>query len=101
LPVAEVSELLAGSVAAFVGYPAPFLPKSGVFAAYCAHRVLPICAWPWPRRQVEPPPPFWTPRQDGEVRWDDLQELADRAHAWYGGHALSHHAAAYQGLLFP
>lgn len=98
LPNAEVSKLLAGSLAGFIGYPAPFLAKSTIFAAYCAHRVLPICAWPRPRRDTlpaEPPPPFWTPGDDA------LQEIADRAHAWYGGHDVGHHAATYGGLLFP
>jgi hypothetical protein len=102
LPGAEVSELLAGSLAGFIGYPAPFLPKSTIFAAYCAHRVLPVCAWPWPRSGAEPAPPFWTPRPgSGMGRDEDLEELAGRAHAWYGGHALSRHAAVYEGLLFP
>jgi hypothetical protein len=101
LPAAEVSELLAGSLAGFIGYPAPFLPKSTIFAAYCAHRVLPVCAWHRPLR-CETAPPFWTPRPGGGMRRDDdLEELAGRAHAWYGGHALSHHAVAYEGLLFP
>lgn len=101
LPETEVSALLAGSLAGFVAYPAPFLPKSTIFAAYCAHRMLPVCAWPRPRREAEPLPPFWIP--DGRMpdAANSLQGLADRAHAWYGGHALSHHAAAYEGLLFP
>jgi hypothetical protein len=102
LPGAEVSELLAGSMAGFVGYPAPFLPKSTIFAAYCAHRVLPVCAWPRLRHDAEPAPPFWTPRPGGGMRRDeDLEELASQAHAWYGGHALSRHAAVYESLLFP
>jgi hypothetical protein len=102
LPGAEVSELLAGSLAGFLAYPAPFLPKSTIFAAYCAHRVLPVCAWPQAQRDAEPAPPFWAPRPGGGIRRDDdLEDLAGRAHAWYGGHDLSHHAAAYEGLLFP
>jgi hypothetical protein len=92
LPGAEVSALLAGSLAGFIGYPAPFLPKSTIFAAYCAHGMLPVCAWPWPRRKVEPAPPFWRPGSD-------VQETADRARAWYGGHDLERHAALYRGLL--
>ncbi len=99
LPPAEVSELLTGSLAGFVGYPAQLLSKSGVFAAYCAHRVLPICAWP--RHGAEPAAPAWMPREAADVRPDHLQDLADRAHAWYGGHDLRHHAAAYSDLLFP
>jgi hypothetical protein len=97
LPGAEVSALLAGSLAGFIGYPAPFLPKSTIFAAYCAHGMLPVCAWPWPRRKVEPAPPFWRP--DAGVRGSDLQETADRARSWYGGHDLERHAALYRGLL--
>ncbi len=45
LPAAEVSRLLLGSLAGFVAYPAYFLPKSTIFAAYCAHGVLPVQAW--------------------------------------------------------
>lgn len=101
LPDAEVSALLLGSVAGFVAYPAPFLPKSTIFAAYCAHRALPVCAWPRPRREAEPLPPFWTPQSGTAARWDDLQAIADRARAWYSGHDLDRHAASYLSLLFP
>jgi hypothetical protein len=99
-PAAEVSALLAGSVAAFAAYPPPFLPKSTIFAACCAHRALPVCAWPRPRRDPGPVPPFWRPG-NGAVSWEELQAVADRAHAWYGGHSLDRQAAAYGDLLFP
>lgn len=101
LPASRVSELLAASRAGFIAYPAPFLAKSGIFAAYCAHRLLPVCAWRWPRRRVEPAPPFWAPRKGSEASPVSLQELADRAQAWYEGHSLSQHAATHAGLLFP
>ena len=103
LPAAEVGNLLADSLAGFIAYPAPFLSKSTIFAAYCAHRVLPICAWSGRSSQpeVEPGTPFWQPRLGADVRAERLQELADRAHAWYRGHALDRQAALYQGLLFP
>ena len=45
LPAAEVGELLGSSLAGFVAYPAYFLPKSTIFAAYCAHGMLPVQAW--------------------------------------------------------
>jgi hypothetical protein len=102
LPGAEVSTLLAGSLAGFIGYPVPFLPKSTIFAAYCAHGVLPVCAWPWPRRNVnrpEPEPPFWRPGRDAGGSLSQCQETADRARGWYAGHDLEHHAALYRGLL--
>jgi len=101
LPETEVSALLLGSVAGFVGYPPPFLPKSTIFAAYCAHQVLPICAWPSPRREAEPLPPFWTPQPRRATDWDELQEIAARAHAWYNSHDRNRHAASHMRLLFP
>jgi hypothetical protein len=104
LPEAEVSALMACSLAGFVGYPAPFLPKSSIFAAYCAHGMLPVCAWPWPRRNVnrpEPEPPLWKPGRRAEVSPSHFQDVADRAGAWYDHHALERHAALYRGLLAP
>ncbi len=38
----DLSLLLADCVAGFVAYPRAFLAKSGVFAAYCAHRLMPV-----------------------------------------------------------
>lgn len=100
LPAAEVGALLLESLAGFVGYPAPFLPKSTIFAAYCAHGALPVCAWPWPRRRVEPPPPFWRPDGAGAaVPTEALQAVADRARAWYSDHTLARHAACHRDLV--
>jgi hypothetical protein len=101
LPEAEVSALLARSLAGFIGYPAPFLPKSTIFAAYCAHGMLPVCAWPRPRRKVEPAPPLWRPGPRAEAGWSHWQDVADQAGAWYNGHSLERHAALYRGLLAP
>lgn len=39
---AEVAELLCQSLLAAVSYPLPFLAKSGIFAALCAHGTLPL-----------------------------------------------------------
>ncbi len=97
LPDPEVGALLLDSLAGFVAYPAPFLPKSTIFAAYCAHGVLPVCAWPRPRREVETPPPFWKPGSPASP--NVLQTVAGQAHAWYSGHTLERHAAVYRDLL--
>lgn len=96
LPEAEVSRLLLEAAAGFVAYPAPFLSKSTIFAAYCAHGMLPVSAWHRPRRRVEPPPPFWRPA--AAVR-GSLQEVADQAHAWYSLHSIDRCAEAYRELL--
>jgi hypothetical protein len=99
LTAAEVSGLLLDSLAGFVAYPAPFLAKSTVFAAYCAHGLLPVSAWHRPRRRAQPPPPFWRPGQPGRRSAAELQEIADRARDWYAGHTRERHAEVYGELL--
>lgn len=96
LPASEVSQRLLSAVAGFVAYPAPFLAKSTVFAAYCAHGMLPVSAWHRPRRRVEPPPPFWRP---AAAPSDDPQRMADRARDWYSRHTLDRCAEVYGRLL--
>lgn len=98
LPQAEVSELLIGSTVGFMAYPPAFLPKSGIFAAYCAHGVLPVCAWESHPRGGAP--------AAGTQYWDataagagDFQAIADAARAWYAGHSLERQAAAFRDLL--
>ena len=84
----EVSALLLGSIAGFLAYPPDFLPKSTIFAAYCSHGVLPICAWD----RDGAAPPCW--RGSG-----DPQEVATAAREWYAGHSLERQAERFQGLL--
>jgi hypothetical protein len=91
LPAAEVSALLCDSLAGFVAYPAFFLPKSTIFAAYCAHGVLPVQAWR--RRSLEGgTAPRWTGA-------GDPQETAAAARAWYAGHSLERQAERFRSLL--
>jgi hypothetical protein len=103
LPKAEVSELLLGSAAGFLCYPPRFLPKSGVFAAYCAHGVLPICAWD--HHPTDEAPAAGRHYWNGEGATaaasgtDSFQAIADAARAWYAGHSLARQAAAFHDLL--
>lgn len=85
LPPAAVSDLLLGSAVGFLAYPPDFLPKSTIFAAYCAHGVLPVCAWHGGRH-------YWT----GE---GDPQAIASAAREWYGGHALARQAEGFREIL--
>lgn len=98
LPPAEVSARLTNATAGFMAYPPAFLAKSGIFAAYCAHGVLPICVW-------EPGSPdgvpsaghhYWNGMEPGPA---DPQALADSSRDWYRGHSLERQAILFRDLL--
>ena len=84
----EVSALLLSSAAGFLAYPPDFLPKSTIFAAYCSHGVLPVCAW----SRDGAAPPYW--RGSG-----DPQAVATAAREWYAGHTLERQAERFEALL--
>jgi hypothetical protein len=97
-PEEEVSAVLLRSYAGFLAYPAPFLAKSTVFAAYCAHGLVPVCAWPRRvSRRGMTRPPCWEPAE--EPAPSDAAGLAARARAWYGAHDLASQAACFHALL--
>lgn len=98
LPGAEVSALLLDSTAGFLAYPPAFLAKSTIFAAYCAHGVLPVCAWDHHPAEELP--------AAGQHYWDgtpagsgDFQSMAGAARAWYAGHSLERQADVFHRLL--
>jgi hypothetical protein len=98
LASAEASRILLDSRAGALGYSPRFLAKSTVFAAYCAHGILPVCL---PRRpepgEVEAGRHFWMPGPAAGT--GDAQVIASAAHAWYQGHSLRVHAARHRELL--
>jgi hypothetical protein len=98
-----VSNLLADSVVGFLDYPELMLSKSSIFAAYCAHRVLPVIATYGEARGAEG-------LEAGEHYWlshfkvDDLtpatcQRIADNAADWYQAHSLSKQAEVFASYL--
>jgi hypothetical protein len=100
LPAAEVSGLLLGSAAGFMVYPPTFLSKSGIFAAYCAHGTLPVCASDGRQSGDGAPSP-------GRHYWDgsaasagDFQAVADAARAWYLEHSGERQAETFRRLVF-
>jgi hypothetical protein len=96
LPAATVSDLLLRCRAGFLAYPAGFLTKSGIFAAYCAHGLLPVCAG------AAPEPPRDTPA--GKICWRpgtdrDPQAIARAARTWYEGHSLDRQTEMFRRLV--
>ena len=100
LPAAEVGELLSGSYAGFLAYPPRFLGKSTVFAAYCAHGVVPLCAWRRRHGRDAAVPCFVL---DGSALPGAGEGVAAARHAWawYRTHTLARQAQAFRSLLFP
>lgn len=101
LSAAEASARFAESFAGFFNYPVPFLAKSGIFAAYCAHRLLPVT---WARNRG--------PNGDGLVANThflaapgaaphDNDAIAAAAHTWYAGHRLAVHAEGIYQQMQP
>jgi hypothetical protein len=101
LPAPEVGGLLLTCVAGFLAYPADFLPKSTVFAAYCASGLAPFCAshgrnGGGPLAAGEH---YLPPRPSRPVGEAELQDVAGRARAWYMDHSLERQMGALLRLV--
>ncbi|HEY9651052.1 MAG TPA: glycosyltransferase family 1 protein [Coleofasciculaceae cyanobacterium] len=89
----EISALLLDSCAGFFNYNPDCLAKSTIFAAYCAHGILPVS----PRSSifsvdgVIAGTHYWIPdsQQKRLNLLKKLQVIADSAYAWYHTHNLS------------
>jgi hypothetical protein len=96
LPSAEVSELLLDSIAGVIDYPASLLGKSGIFAAYCSHRMIPIVADRYGfalAEGLEETRHYWRVNEDqGALGLAAGQVVADEAFEWYQAHDLRKHA---------
>jgi hypothetical protein len=84
-----ISKTLAESYAGAVGYPPGFLGKSTVFAAYCAHGMLPL-VFGGGRSGVEEVEAGreYVLMDNPTVDCNKLQRVADKAHAWYQTHSV-------------
>jgi hypothetical protein len=105
LPSARVSAILSGAIAGFFDYNTAFLGKSGIFAAYCAHRMLPVSAQMTSHVEDDlyPGQHYMLPEQYSTAVKDEtwLQATADTAHAWYQTHSLSEQALTFYQLINP
>lgn len=94
LPVHEISQYLSQALAGFLTYDPQRLGKSGIFAAYCAHGLLPIN-----HRATVPIDgltagiQYWVPSLNNSLSdQPNLQMIAAQAHAWYQTHTLAQQA---------
>lgn len=98
----SISSLLANSRAGFLTYFDGYLAKSGVFAAYCAHGVLPIM----PSRNASDLDGTRNGKQyltADEIRTEDAeiigQQIANSAHDWYQRHSIAQTASKLAQIL--
>jgi hypothetical protein len=99
----EISRLLSSAVVGFFDYHAEFLAKSTIFAAYCAHRVLPVGVFYEGQNDVdglEAGKHYWLANREQESLNLSLgQVVADNALAWYETHNVITQAQFYATLL--
>ena len=101
IPVSELADRLAHAKFGFVKHPAFTLAKSGIFAAYCAHGVIPLVPDPFPVELdgLKDGLQAISPRTVKEALIAGLQRSSSAAWEWYSRHSLHVHAAAYARLL--
>ena len=77
---AEISQILKDSIAGFLNYDPTRLAKSTIFAAYCAHRLLPVSASQSARERdhITAGKHYWVP--SASFNSAGLQAIADSAY---------------------
>jgi hypothetical protein len=101
LAPAEVSAILRESLFGFIALDTGMLSKSSVFAAYCAHGIVPLVAGSeggeadglYANRQY-----LGTPLKAG-IGGEQLETVSQSAHTWYRGHGVAAQASQYAGIL--
>lgn len=103
LSAAQISELLLKSFAGFFNYNPDYLAKSTIFAAYCAHGLLPVSASDNALSVdgIEAGKQYWSVVNPTTnlTALEQLQAIANQAHAWYQTHNLSAQAKTFANLL--
>jgi hypothetical protein len=94
----EVSDLLSNSIVGFFHYDTAFLAKSTIFAAYSAHRLIPISASCGTVQAdgLEANTHYWV--ANSEMKNLNLaigQKIADNAYNWYQNHRLAEHVKTF------
>jgi hypothetical protein len=97
----HISRVLSGSIAGALDHDHALLSKSGVFAAYCSHKLTAINL----RRSSRSPHKTADELQTGRHYWvpglncSNFQSIADSGHEWYQSHSVCAHASLVTDLL--
>ena len=97
LPAAEIENLLLKSTFGFLFYPAFCIAKSSMFAAYCAHGVIPVIAESFSEEidGLRDGVHLVSPKTAESVQASGLERCSNAAWRWYSSHRLHVHAETY------
>jgi hypothetical protein len=97
LAATEIARQFSRTTFGFLSYPHTRLAKSGVFAGYCAHGVIPVIARQFPGQVdgLEDGVHVLSPRTQTAAQASGLESCSIAAWRWYSGHRLHDHAAVY------
>jgi hypothetical protein len=101
LAAAEIDRQFSQTAFGYLAYPPNCLAKSGVFAAYAAHGVIPVIAQHFREEfdGLRDGVHLLSPQTVLATDPDGLEECSRAAWRWYAGHRLREHAAIYDGWL--
>ncbi len=90
LPSEKISEIMSNAIAGFLNYNPDFLAKSTIFAAYCAHGLLPISAKSSNSDTdgIKAGEIYWHPSKNELKHVKMLEAIANNANSWYSYHSL-------------
>jgi hypothetical protein len=93
----EIARQFSRSTFGFLSYPHTRLAKSGVFAGYCAHGVVPVIARHFSGQVdgLEDGVHVLSPRTAKVAQASELESCSIAAWRWYSGHRLHDHADLY------
>ncbi|HAX76300.1 MAG TPA: hypothetical protein DCY88_10775 [Cyanobacteria bacterium UBA11372] len=99
---AEVSTILSSSIVGFFDYHTEYLAKSTIFAAYCAHRLIPVGTFysDFQEDGLQAGKHYWlADRPRDSMSLTAGQAIADNAYTWYQSHNLSSQAKVFAAQL--
>jgi hypothetical protein len=100
----EISEIMSNSLVGFFNYyDIDRLAKSTIFAAYCAHGLVPVSDrfYPFSVDGIKAGKHYWIPDWQHKMpnSLKELQAIADNAYNWYQTHKLSIQAKTFAASI--
>jgi hypothetical protein len=99
----EISNILLDAVVGFLNFPPPaYLAKSTIFAAYCAHRLIPcmVASSTVPIDDLQSHKHYWSAtNKNNQLCLKTGQDIADHAYTWYQTHSLPVQAKVMNNCL--